>query len=433
MSLGVLSGDLIGHRSLSFSDIAFVNGKPETARLGLAVQLGFRRMTPMDRVALTGWIFDELCADGQSIDAMLDHVFLWCRDRRIYGPSRKELERLVRSQRHLYLEALLIRASDRLARDTVALLEASLADPDGPTGFNTMKGDAGQATLDNILGVTAKLAFIQQLGLSRDFLSVVSKAWVDQIVRRVAGEKASEMRRHAPVHQLGLYVVYLMAREAQLTDAMVDLLIETVHKIASRSKRKVVRDITKDIERVYGKERLLVEIASASIDDPSGRICDVIFPIAGKDKLAAIIKESQAKGALDRRIYKVMRGSWAGHYRRILPSLLSALEFRSNNAVWRPVLPPGQSPAQDRLADAFLQNTPVENRADPRLNGAQAIVDQAEAASRTRGDGQRRIEAATDQARTAVAANIRAGKPVGEGISFSMSSGPAPLDRGRTR
>src|SRR3546814_4783613 len=123
---------------------------------------------------------------------MLEHVFLWCRDRRIYGPSRKELERLVRSQRHLYLEALLARVRDRLAPDAVALLEASLADPDGPTGFNTMKGDAGQATLENILGVTAKLAFIQRLALPRDFLSVTGKAWVDQIVRRVAGEKASE-------------------------------------------------------------------------------------------------------------------------------------------------------------------------------------------------------------------------------------------------
>src|SRR3546814_15628142 len=90
-----------------------------------------------------------------------------------------------------------------------------------------------------------------------------------------------------------LFPYTTLFRSAQLTDAMVDLLIETVHKIGSRSKRKVVGDIAKDIERVYGKERLLVEIASASIDDPSGRICDVIFPIAGKDKLAAIIKESQ--------------------------------------------------------------------------------------------------------------------------------------------
>nr|WP_312032762.1 hypothetical protein [Sinorhizobium psoraleae] len=100
----------------------------------------------------------------------------------------------------------------------------------------------------------------------------------------------------------------------------------------------MVGEIAKDIERVYGKEQLLVDIAIASIDEPAGRVCDVIFPIVGKDKLMAIIKESQAKGALDRRIYKVMRASWANHYRRMLPSLLSVLEFRSNNTVWRPVL-----------------------------------------------------------------------------------------------
>src|SRR3546814_20946741 len=41
MSLGVSSGDLIGSWTLSFSDIAFVTGKAETARLGLAVQLRF--------------------------------------------------------------------------------------------------------------------------------------------------------------------------------------------------------------------------------------------------------------------------------------------------------------------------------------------------------------------------------------------------------
>src|SRR3546814_10882680 len=108
----------------------------------------------------------------------------------MYGPSRKELERLVRSQRHLYLEALLARVRDRLAQDAVALLEASLADPDGPTGFNTKKGAAGKATLENILGVTTNLAFIQRRAIPRDYLSVTGKAWVDQTVRRVAGEKA---------------------------------------------------------------------------------------------------------------------------------------------------------------------------------------------------------------------------------------------------
>lgn len=394
MNFDISNGELVGRWSLSFSDIDFVNGKPEVARLGLAVQLkffaahgffmqdhaaipadgvsylaeqlgleaeavnqydfsgrtarrhyaeilqylGFRRLKRLDREQLTSWISSELCPSGQSVSAMLEHVFLWCRDRRIYGPSRKELERLVRSQRQHHLDSWLSGAHDRLSASTVALLEASIADPDGQTGFNTMKGDAGQASLDSILGMTAKLAFIQKLDLPRDLLSATGTAWVEQIVRRVAGEKASEMRRHAPARQIGMYAIYLLSREAQLTDAMVDLLIETVHKIGTRSKRRVVGHIAKDIERVYGKERLLVEIASASIEEPSGRVCDVIFPIVGKDKLAAIVKESQAKGALDRRIYKVMRSSWANHYRRMLPDLLSVLEFRSNNTVWRPVL-----------------------------------------------------------------------------------------------
>src|SRR3546814_20322166 len=76
-------------------------------------------MTQTDRRALSRWISDDLCAGGQPITAMLEHVFLWCRDRRIYWPSRTALERLVRSQRHLYLEALLARVPARLAPDAV--------------------------------------------------------------------------------------------------------------------------------------------------------------------------------------------------------------------------------------------------------------------------------------------------------------------------
>ena len=114
-------------------------------------------------------------------------------------------------------------------------------------------------------------------------------------------------------------------------------------------------------------------------------------------------------------------------------SQLPAQVQRAARALERPLLPPGQSPVHNRLSDMFLANTPDQNRADPRFTGAQAIVDQAAAASRTRGDGQRMIEAATDRVRTAVAANIRAGKPFGEGISFSASPGSAPLDRGRAR
>ena len=299
MSTGISSSDFVGQWSLSFADIDFINSKPGATRLGLAAQLkffsargffaedgtlvphdaaeylaeqigvptdelssydfggrtarrhcaeilqylGFRRMTRRDREALSCWIIGELCPSGQSVSAMLEAVFLWCRDRNIYGPSAKELERLVRSQRQQYLDGWLHEVSAALPPETVAAMESSLADAEGPTGFNAMKADAGRATLDNILEVTARLAFVRKLNLPRNMLSDINPAWIEHVARRVSGEKASEMRRHTQTRQLALYAVYLMGRETAMTDAMVELLVETVHKIATRSKRKVVGEV----------------------------------------------------------------------------------------------------------------------------------------------------------------------------------------------
>lgn len=151
-------------------------------------------------------------------------------------------------------------------------------------------------------------------------------------------ETPFEMKRHDPEKRHGLLAIWLMSRRAQLIDGLVDLLIEVVHRIGTKSRRKVIGTIAADIERVHGKERLLVDMATAAIDDPLGRVIDVIYPVAGAAKLKAVIEEDRAKGTLDRRIQTVMRGSYASHYRRMLPRLLSVLAFRSNNGTWRPIL-----------------------------------------------------------------------------------------------
>lgn len=231
MGLRVSPEELAGKWSLSFSDLDFVNAKPAGSRFGLAVQLkffaangffataatevpeeavsyladqlgvgkadlcqydfsgrsgrrhcaeilrhlGFRRMKRADRAVLASWIATELCPGGASVTAMMEAVFLWCRDRRIFGPPRKETERLVRSERQRFLERFVGGVADRLRPETVALMETSLADPDSPIGFQTIKGDAGAATLDNMLALADRLAFIKRLDLPRDLLSAAGK------------------------------------------------------------------------------------------------------------------------------------------------------------------------------------------------------------------------------------------------------------------
>ena len=82
---------------------------------------------------------------------------------------------------------------------------------------------------------------------------------------------------------------------------------------------------------------------------------------------------------------------------------------RAVRALERPVLPPGHSPHQERLAALFLKNTPDTNHADPRLAPAQALVDAAIAAARTRGDSERSVGSAGESTRQRVAEQIKAG------------------------
>ncbi|WP_348761156.1 hypothetical protein [uncultured Salinisphaera sp.] len=131
--------------------------------------------------------------------------------------------------------------------------------------------------------------------------------------------------------------MYLRARS--LTDDLVDLLIETIHRIGARAERKVERELLDDLKWVTGKQNLLFELADASLAQPDGMVRDVVFPVVGEQKLRDLVKEWKATGPTYRvTLRTVIRNSYRGHYRRMVPQLLAALEFRSNNDRHRPVM-----------------------------------------------------------------------------------------------
>jgi hypothetical protein len=157
--------------------------------------------------------------------------------------------------------------------------------------------------------------------------------------RRVFNETAWTMRRHPDARRHALYALFLAHRQRELTDGLVDLLVELVHKVGSQARKRVLKAFTEEIERVHGKEGLLVKIAEAACLQPEGTVRDVVFPAAGgANVLAAIVREHKASGSFERQVHTVLRSSYLGHYRRMLPAVLGVLEFRSNNVVHRPVL-----------------------------------------------------------------------------------------------
>ena len=66
---------------------------------------------------------------------------------------------------------------------------------------------------------------------------------------------------------------------------------------------------------------------------------EVIFPAVGQRTLEALVREACRLGTPQaRRVHTAVRASYGSYYRRMMPRLLAALDFRSNNGTHRPLL-----------------------------------------------------------------------------------------------
>ena len=300
--------------------------------------LGVRRLTRHDLADASSFAAAELCPRGLTPGAMMDRLIFWFFERKIECPAEDKLARVTGGARRRFEERVLDAAGALLSETLKAALDASLADTDPVTGFTGLKADPGKANLENILTAAKRLEFLRSLALPAGLLPGGGDAVSRSLRRRVANETPWRMRQHPAGRRHALYALFLAHREREITDGLVDLLIETVHRITSQAKHSVVKRIAKEVEKVEGKERILVRIAEAASASPDGRVRDVVFPVASLDTLAAIIREHKAVGMFERQVHAALRASYAGHYRRMLPAVLSTLSFHSNNAVHQPVI-----------------------------------------------------------------------------------------------
>jgi TnpA family transposase len=300
--------------------------------------LGIRRLTRRDLAAASAFAAEDLCPQGLTPGATTERLISWFFDRKVECPDEDDLARLVASTRRRFEEHVLDAIGGLLSEAQKARLDESLSDADPVTGFTGLKADPGKANLENILTAAKRLEFLRSLCLPAGLLPGGGDAVSRSFRRRVANETPWRMRQHPAGRRHALYALFLAHREREITDGLIELLIETVHRITSQAKHTVVKRIAKEVEKVEGKERILVRIAEAVSADPDGKVRDVVFPVASLDTLSAIIREYKAAGTFEHQVHAALRASYAGHYRRMLPAVLSALSFHSNNAVHRPVI-----------------------------------------------------------------------------------------------
>jgi Tn3 transposase DDE domain/Domain of unknown function (DUF4158) len=321
----------------------------EYHRAQIRAALGFREATEQDEAALAAWLTERALAEDRDGDRLRLRAYERCRAQGLEPPASGQVDRLVRSALRSADEHFCASTVQRLAPSTVLALEALLrpAVSDGVVGtepgraaWTELKADPGPPTLATALTEITKLERLRALSLPEDLFTRVPPKVLRAYRQRAVVEETYELRRHPTPVRLTLLAVFCWLRSRELTDTLVDVLLQLVHYIGAKAERKVEHQLLDELRHVTGKTGLLLRIAEASVDNPDGLVREVVFPAAGGEQmLHDVVRELKARGpAYQQHVYLVMRNAYRAHYRRAVPHLLRALTFRSNNAVHRLVI-----------------------------------------------------------------------------------------------
>ncbi len=308
-------------------------------RTAIRVYTGFRECSVADAEALAGWLAEHVASGERRPERVRDELILRCRAELIEPPTPERVSEIARSALYQAELALLALIADRLDPVVVVRLEALIAvsDDDEENLLGLVKAAPGNVSLETMLVEISKL---EAIGLPVGLFTGIDARIVAGWRARAAVESPVHLREHPQPTKLALLCALLHLREREVTDALAQLLISTVHRINARSEEKVITELVKDFKRVTGKETLLRKIAEASLGTPDDTVREVIFPVVGGEvTLQDLVAEYRQKGTeYQRQKRKVFKASYSNHYRRGLIRLLGVLEFRSNNTAHQPII-----------------------------------------------------------------------------------------------
>jgi len=263
----------------------------------------------------------------------------WYLEQRIELPGKVRLHRLVQKCIHKTEECFFSFVYSSLSASACTKLDDMLkASEDFRTVFTQLKADPARPSLETVMQELSRLESINAIGLPSTLFQHVSAKTISKYRMRAGTESVAELRQHPAAIRYTLLAAFCHERCQEIIDGLAELLIQLLHKLRKKAEKKVIQSLVGDIKAVHGKNRLLYQLAEAALDKPDGVVKDVLFPVVNKETLAALVKEYQAKGLFQKQVQVIIQNSYKGHYRRMVPKILDALGFCSNNAHHRPVV-----------------------------------------------------------------------------------------------
>lgn len=112
--------------------------------------------------------------------------------------------------------------------------------------------------------------------MPKSLFTNISQKVLHHYRQRASAEPPRELRRHPDPIRYTLVAAFCWLRSQEITDSLVELLIQIVHRIGINAERRVDKELINDLKRVNGKNGMLFRIAEASLEHPLELVKDVV-------------------------------------------------------------------------------------------------------------------------------------------------------------
>ena len=132
-----------------------------------------------------------------------------------------------------------------------------------------VRGEPGRASLASVLTETQRLVACRALGVRSGTFAGVSDKVVALRRARAEVETPSLLLAHPPAVRATMLAAWCWSRETEITDALIDVLLATVHRIFANATQRVQTAVTVEARRVDAKSEKVVPRRESVIGVPA--------------------------------------------------------------------------------------------------------------------------------------------------------------------
>jgi len=306
----------------------------------------FRECIIEDYNTIKTWILSKVIPQNDDFEFVKKEVYRKFNELKIEPTTPEIIDRIISSAKNTYENNIFISIFNKLTVETIKNFDLFLATESQNNNmeqiiwFNDFNIDPDGANVESVFNESNKLKTIEGMMIPEDIFKDIPSKILKKYYKRSKAENISEFKRHPDAMRNGLLAIFFHFKSMDIKDNLVDLLIKILNNLDTNANRKIKKELAEETNYTRDKNKLLLRIAKAVVASPEAKTCDIIYPIVDEQKLKDLINELENKSddILNKKNYNNMRSSYQRHYRRILPDIINALNFNSNNDKYKPII-----------------------------------------------------------------------------------------------